>query len=289
MAPIQGTCGERQGFPAKNVRWATLAPVPDGRTDRMLHPGRVLDGDFVGGRWQAGLVTDLIDTTEMYLRTIFDLEEEGIPPLRARIAERLGHSGPTVSQTVARMERDGLVTLAGDRHLELTDHGRLLATRVMRKHRLAERLLVDVLGLELQYVHDEACRWEHVMSDRVELKILDLLDEHHLSPYGNPIPGLEELGEKTTDEQFRDGVVPLTEVVIGADPVSGVVRRIGEPAQADADAIAVLTSAGIRPGVTVEARLESGRVVAVVDGHEGGVSLPPDVASHVFVAADGVR
>ncbi len=234
-------------------------------------------------------MTDLIDTTEMYLRTIFDLEEEGIPPLRARIAERLGHSGPTVSQTVARMERDGLVTLAGDRHLELTDHGRLLATRVMRKHRLAERLLVDVLGLELQYVHDEACRWEHVMSDRVELKILDLLDEHHLSPYGNPIPGLEELGEKTTDEQFRDGVVPLTEIVTGADPVSGVVRRIGEPAQADADAIAVLTSAGIRPGVTVEARLESGRVVAVVDGREGGVSLPADVASHVFVAADGVH
>src|SRR5690348_17519395 len=91
-------------------------------------------------------VTDLIDTTEMYLKTIFELEEEGIPPLRARIAERLGHSGPTVSQTVARMERDGLLSLAGDRHLELSEQGRLLATRVMRKHRLAERLLVDVIG-----------------------------------------------------------------------------------------------------------------------------------------------
>ena len=120
-------------------------------------------------------MTDLIDTTEMYLRTIYELEEEGIVPLRARIAERLGHSGPTVSQTVARMERDGLVAVSGDRHLELSDHGRLLATRVMRKHRLAERLLVDVIGLEWEYAHDEACRWEHVMSEKVERKILGLI------------------------------------------------------------------------------------------------------------------
>ncbi len=139
-------------------------------------------------------VTDLIDTTEMYLRTIFELEEEGIVPLRARIAERLGHSGPTVSQTVARMERDGLVAVSGDRHLELSDHGRLLATRVMRKHRLAERLLVDVIGLEWEYAHDEACRWEHVMSEKVERKILGLIGEGLESPYGNPIPGLDELG-----------------------------------------------------------------------------------------------
>jgi DtxR family Mn-dependent transcriptional regulator len=91
---------------------------------------------------------DLIDTIEMYLRTIFELEEEGAVPLRARIAERLGQSVPTVSQTVARMERDGLVKVEGDRRLELTPDGRMLATRVMRKHRLAECLLVDVIGLE---------------------------------------------------------------------------------------------------------------------------------------------
>lgn len=109
-------------------------------------------------------MTDLIDTTEMYLKTIYELVEEGIPPLRARIAERLGHSGPTVSQTVARMERDGLVVLSGDRHLELTPQGMARATRVMRKHRLAERLLTDVIGLDWPHVHEEACRWEHVMS-----------------------------------------------------------------------------------------------------------------------------
>ncbi|HUR73846.1 MAG TPA: metal-dependent transcriptional regulator, partial [Sporichthya sp.] len=118
---------------------------------------------------------DLIDTTEMYLRTIFELEEEGVVPLRARIAERLSQSGPTVSQTVARMQRDGLVTVQGDRHLELTTLGRDYAVRVMRKHRLAECLLVQIIGLEAAEVHAEACKWEHVMSETVERRILELL------------------------------------------------------------------------------------------------------------------
>src|SRR3954453_9351376 len=140
-------------------------------------------------------VNDLIDTTEMYLRTIFELEEEGITPLRARIAERLAQTGPTVSQTVARMERDGLLTVEGDRHLELSDHGRSLATRVMRKHRLAECLLVEGIGLDWELVHEEACRWEHVMSETVERRLLEVLGHPTQSPYGNPIPGLGELGE----------------------------------------------------------------------------------------------
>src|SRR5690606_2837403 len=91
-------------------------------------------------RAREATMTDLVDTTEMYLRTILDLEEEGIVPLRARISERLGHSGPTVSQTIGRMERDGLVVVEGDRHLVLTVEGRRRALHVMRKHRLAERL-----------------------------------------------------------------------------------------------------------------------------------------------------
>ncbi|HSR23004.1 MAG TPA: metal-dependent transcriptional regulator, partial [Candidatus Eisenbacteria bacterium] len=140
-------------------------------------------------------MSDLIDTTEMYLRTVFELEEEGVVPLRARIAERLGQSGPTVSQTVARMERDGLLTVEGDRHLELSPLGRTLATRVMRKHRLAECLLVQVIGLEWELVHDEACRWEHVMSETVERRLLEVLGHPTVSPYGNPIPGLAELGD----------------------------------------------------------------------------------------------
>ena len=82
-------------------------------------------------------MNDLIDTTEMYLRTIFELEEEGIVPLRARIAERLHQSGPTVSQTVARMERDGLLTVEGDRHLQLSEAGRRLARQGVRFHDLS--------------------------------------------------------------------------------------------------------------------------------------------------------
>ncbi|GAA4397353.1 metal-dependent transcriptional regulator [Fodinibacter luteus] len=229
-------------------------------------------------------MTDLIDTTEMYLRTIFELEEEGITPLRARIAERLGHSGPTVSQTVARMERDGLLHVAGDRHLELTDEGRRLATRVMRKHRIAERLLVDVIGLEWEFVHDEACRWEHVMSDRVERKILAMLPDHALSPYGNPIPGLEELGELDERIDFRHGLSTLDEVA-AAEPTAVVVRRIGEPVQVDSEALGLLTSAGLLPGQPARVRRDGLRVIACRDGADeaSGVSLPSDIASHVFV------
>jgi len=227
-------------------------------------------------------VTDLIDTTEMYLRTIYELEEEGIIPLRARIAERLGHSGPTVSQTVARMERDGLLTLAGDRHLELSPQGRQKAVRVMRKHRLSERLLVDVLGLEWEYVHEEACRWEHVVSERVERKILALLGEHRESPYGNPIPGLDELGEPV-NEEFRLGVSNLVELVTkGAD--SATVRRIGEPAQVDPEALNLLTQAGLMPGRRVLIRRDGGWIVVLREGADEGtaVSLPEAVALHVF-------
>src|SRR6195952_3526415 len=159
-----------------------------------------------------GCVSDLIDTTEMYLRTIYELVEEGIVPLRARIAERLHQSGPTVSQTVARMERDGLLTVEGDRHLQLTDEGNRLAVRVMRKHRLAERLLTDVIGLEWEHVHAEACRWEHVMSETVERRIVELLGSPLESPSGNPIPGLAEIGQPESVEDFRAGLSPLTQV-----------------------------------------------------------------------------
>ncbi|NHA67958.1 metal-dependent transcriptional regulator [Phycicoccus flavus] len=230
-------------------------------------------------------MTDLIDTTEMYLRTIFELEEEGITPLRARIAERLSHSGPTVSQTVARMERDGLLSVADDRHLQLSDEGRRLATRVMRKHRIAERLLVDVIGLEWEYVHEEACRWEHVMSDRVEQKILAILTDHLESPYGNPIPGLDELGEVGEMVDFRLGLRTLDRVA-DEGGASVIVRRIGEPVQVDSEALQLLTEAGLMPGQPARVRREGSRVVVSREGADEstGVSLPDDIAVHVFVA-----
>lgn len=232
-------------------------------------------------------VSDLIDTTEMYLRTIYELAEEGIVPLRARIAERLGHSGPTVSQTIARMERDGLVIVSGDRHLELTDAGQAKAVRVMRKHRLAERLLTDVIGLEWALVHEEACRWEHVMSEQVELKLVGLLDHPHFSPYGNPIPGLGELGDTATRETFLEGVQSVP-AVVAQDTVQGVlceIARLGEPLQTDIPLLQDLDAAGVRPGAQVAITRQGTNYTISAVGAETAVSLTDDVVRHIFVAA----
>ena len=210
---------------------------------------------------------DLVDTTEMYLRTIYDLEEEDVVPLRARIAERLEQSGPTVSQTVARMERDGLLRVAGDRHLQLTEKGRDLAVSVMRKHRLAERLLVDVIGLDWENVHAEACRWEHVMSEEVERRLVEVLNNPTTSPYGNPIPGLAQLGlNRPAPEDEK--LVRLTEIPPGK-PTAVVVRRLAEYVQSDPDVIARLREAGVVPDARVTVETKPGSVIITVAGHEG--------------------
>jgi DtxR family Mn-dependent transcriptional regulator len=228
-------------------------------------------------------MSGLIDTTEMYLRTILELEEEGVVPMRARIAERLEQSGPTVSQTVARMERDGLLTIAGDRHLELTDEGRRLAQRVMRKHRLAECLLVDVIGLEWEHVHAEACRWEHVMSEAVERRVLELLNHPTESPYGNPIPGLAELGETAEPDPFlAEGMVALSDLEADGGKTV-IVRRIGEPVQTDPQVMHTLRRAGVQPGASVSVTTGAAGGVQVGSGGEAA-ELSQEVAMHVFVA-----
>ena len=224
-------------------------------------------------------VSDLIDTTEMYLRTIYELVEEDIVPLRARIAERLHQSGPTVSQTVARMERDGLLTVEGDRHLELTEEGQLLATRVMRKHRLAERLLTDVIGLDWELVHAEACRWEHVMSETVERRLLELLAHPTESPYGNPIPGLEELGD-VNGEDFMTDVEPLSAAAASEDQLVHV-KRISEEMQKDEELMGLLRRVGALPGETVTiARTDEG--ILIGSGGETA-ELVVEAAEHIFV------
>ncbi|ACQ79143.1 iron (metal) dependent repressor, DtxR family [Beutenbergia cavernae DSM 12333] len=227
-------------------------------------------------------MSDLIDTTEMYLKTVYELLEEGIVPLRARIAERLGHSGPTVSQTVARMERDGLVVVSGDRHLELTDEGMAKATHVMRKHRLAERLLTDVIGLDWAHVHEEACRWEHVMSQQVEERLVGLLDHPHFDPYGNPIPGLDELGERGS-ESFLAGVRPVLDVA-GDDAREVVVKRIGEPLQVDVELLARFDESGVRPGARVTVQRDTSTLTVRAAGSDLVLDLPVELAKHVFVA-----
>ncbi|CUR57418.1 Iron-dependent repressor ideR [metagenome] len=225
-------------------------------------------------------MSDLIDTTEMYLRTIYELVEEGITPLRARIAERLHQSGPTVSQTVARMERDGLLTVEGDRHLELTDEGNRLATRVMRKHRLAERLLIDVIGMDWELVHEEACRWEHVMSETVERRLLELLDHPTESPYGNPIPGLDELGSVEVGESFMDGVEALSSAA-GGEQRRVLVRRISEEMQKDEPLMSALRRVGATPDKTVTIASTAAGVLIGSGGETAEIDI--EAAEHIFV------
>ncbi|PZS20311.1 MAG: dihydrofolate reductase [Pseudonocardiales bacterium] len=225
--------------------------------------------------------SDLIDTTEMYLRTVYELEEEGVVPLRARIAERLGQSGPTVSQTVARMERDGLLSVAGDRHLQLSDTGRHQAVSVMRKHRLAERLLADVIGLDWEEVHIEACRWEHVMSEAVERRIVAMLDEPRVCPHGNPIPGLEELGVPVVAADEVTGLFSLTAAARGSASAEVTIDRISEQLQPDVELMHLLTRAGLRPGRHVHVAAVGPDVEVWSDGER--TPIEAHVSDHVFV------
>ena len=233
----------------------------------------------------------LIDTTEMYLRTVFELEEEGIPPLRARIAERLSQTGPTVSQTVARMERDGLLRVEDDRRLVLTQTGRALATRVMRKHRLAECLLVSVIGLPWEEVHAEACRWEHVISEQVEQRLVQLLGYPVHCPHGNVIPGLAELGvpSAATDEAeqaSREPGQPMTSVA-SARPAAVVIQRISEQVQSDIGLMLKLKRSGIQPGREVTLSVADDGVRVTSEDGAGSITadLPRRVATHLFVVA----
>jgi len=225
--------------------------------------------------------SDLIDTTEMYLRTVFELEEEGVTPLRARIAERLGQSGPTVSQTVARMERDGLLHVAPDRHLELSSEGRSRATAVMRKHRLAERLLRGVIGMDWDQLHIEACRWEHVMSDTVERRIIGLLDKPLVCPHGNPIPGLYELGLPLPSAEQKLSTTTLLDACLAEGDVNVIVERISEELQPDDGLMRSLMALGLLPTLGAIVRSCPDGVEVVTTGRSGIVDH--FTAEHIFV------
>ena len=226
-------------------------------------------------------MSDLIDTTEMYLRTIFELEEEGVVPLRARIAERLEQSGPTVSQTVARMERDGLVTVEGDRHLELTDEGRALATRVMRKHRLAERLLGrrDRPGVGARPRRGVPLGARDERGGRAAARrAAGPPDRRRRTATRSPgWPSSAQLPSVDSDETLVSLAVSVTD-----EPRRLVVRRIGEPVQVDAGLMAALHRAGVRPGEVVKATTSAGGVL-VGSGMEYA-ELDLDTAGYVFVS-----
>src|SRR3954469_402234 len=219
-------------------------------------------------------MAELHDTTEEYLETILSLEEEGVVPMRARLVERLGLSAAAVSETVGRLVDGGWVELEGDRRLSLTAKGRGLATSIVRRHRLAERLLVDVIGLEWEKVHAEADRWEHAISADVEEKLVQLLGDPATCPHGNPIPGSKHRPERT-------GATALSTFA----PGPATVTRISEKLELDDAALAYVAGAALVPGATVSVlRREAG--VVVLESAAGEQRVPDVLAELLFVARD---
>jgi DtxR family transcriptional regulator, Mn-dependent transcriptional regulator len=215
-------------------------------------------------------VAEWHDTTEEYLEAILEIEEEGTIPIRARLVERLGLSAPAVSETVNRLVDHGYAELLDDRSLRLTDEGRSIATSIVRRHRLAERLLVDVIGLEWEKVHKEADRWEHAISADVEEKLVLLLGDPATCPHGNPIPGSSHKVEGPAS-------VPLTQLQPG--PV--IVRRISEKVEIDDDAIAFLAGAELIPGsnaVVVSTNTEGVQVTSAT----GEQTVPRKLAQLIY-------
>ncbi len=213
---------------------------------------------------------------EEYLETMLALGEEGVPVIQARIAERLGRSAPSVSEMLDRLTEDGYVTREG-RRLSLTDRGRALAEKVVRKHRLAERLLVDVIGLEWHKVHREAGRWEHVISDDVEARLVELLGDPATCPHGNPIPGS---GSPSPAVPTR----PLAEVGVGER-----VRlfRISEEVELNLGSLTLLDEGGFIPGVVarVGGRDPEGNVEVTVEGGSEAIHVSRHLSGRLFVGA----
>ena len=215
------------------------------------------------------------EATEEYLETILELEEEGVAPIRARLAERRGVSAASGSEAVRRLVDAGYVEDTDERELRLTSDGRNLATSVVRRHRLAERLLVDVIGLEWEKVHREAARWEHAISAEVEQKLVDLLGDPATCPHGNPIPGTRrtsEAREVTPLAQAREGSVTVT--------------RISEKLELDDDALVFLARARLIPGcaATVVGTENGGVAVTTPTGTQ---VVPARVASQLWVSPTG--
>jgi DtxR family Mn-dependent transcriptional regulator len=209
---------------------------------------------------------------EEYLETIIELEESGVPPMRARLVERLGVSAPAVSETVARLEREGYLHLDEGRVIQLTETGRSYATAVMRRHRLAERLLTDVLGVPWAKVHEEACRLEHAISPLLEHYLVQRLGDPGTCPHGNPIPGSANL-------RPVESLVSLASVRAGGDVV---VRRIDEELEAHPEQMTALETGRLLPGqrVVVQQSDAAGLVLGV---DSTTVRLPSEVAQKVYV------
>lgn len=208
-----------------------------------------------------------------YVAAIFELAEEGIPVIQARIAEWLGVSRAAVSEMVHRMMDDGLVTNGPE--ISLTAEGRHLAEVVVRRHRLAERFLSEVLGLPWVKVHAEAEVWEHVISDDVEAAMWRALDDPKTCPHGNPIPGAG----------YRPPPIkPLASMGSGEE---SSLERISEELELDAEIMGFLDESGIRPGARLEVVAQTPDGTLTVQTPADRVGVGAFIAERLFVVATG--
>jgi DtxR family Mn-dependent transcriptional regulator len=209
---------------------------------------------------------------EEYLEAIHSLQEEGAHVIQARLAERLGHSAPSVSETIGRLKADGYVQVK-NRAIVLTQRGRVRAEGVVRKHRLAERLLTDIIGLDWHKAHIEAGRWEHVISDEVEERLVQLLEHPTTCPHGNPIPGA---GTPRRDLYALSESAPGHRVRL---------ERVTEQVEWDAESLVYLSEHGFIPGVDAQVQSKAPDGTLTLQLRDGTIAVGPSLAGQLYVAA----
>jgi len=212
------------------------------------------------GRLASTAVADWHPAFEEYCECIFELHEDDVDVIQARIVERLNVSRPAVSEMIRKMEAEGLVA-AGKGTIRLTGAGTALAEQVVRRHRIAERFLTDLLGVSWAEAHTEAGKWEHVISTAVEDAMIRVLGEPTTCPHGNPIPG--------SDYEAPDAV-RLAVLPVGA---RFTVRRIPEELEFTPGLLDFLEEAQLLPGHvgTLTAASPDGTVTVEIDGKHVGV------------------
>lgn len=210
---------------------------------------------------------------ERYLEAIYALGDEGREVIAARLAEHLGVAAPTVTEALRRLVKDGYVSLNRRREIEFTPMGQAVAERIVRRHRLSERLLTDLLGVPWYDVHEEASRLEHAISPSVEAKLAALLGEPATCPHGNPIPGSGSPNLETG--HYLD---------VAAEGEEVVVERITEQAEQDSRLLEYFHRNGIVPGALVRvARVEPSVGAIELRVGDQTVSISLQAANWIFV------
>jgi DtxR family transcriptional regulator, Mn-dependent transcriptional regulator len=212
---------------------------------------------------------------EEYLQVIQSLNDEGVTVIQARVAERLEKSAPSVSEMIDRLIDEGYVTRHG-RDLTLTDRGHDIARSVIRKHRLAERLLADVIKLPWHLIHEEAGRWEHVMSDAVEARIVDLLGDPGTCPHGNPIPGsANETFDRSDQRQ------------LATSSAGDCIRfeRLTEEAETNFEALRQFDEVGFLPSTTASVLTKDDDGTMVLDVHGEALTIMRRMSEQLFVVS----